>query len=158
MAMKSFVAALALVGPIALAHPAVAGAQSEHAHHPAPAAKAKAEGGHHMTSSGWKELDAFHEVIAATWHPVSKSNDFSVIRAKAGALSAAAATWAKSAVPAACDTKANREAIAAVVAQSEALAAMVQRKAGDAEVKKALHDVHERFEVVEHGCHAGAKH
>ena len=158
MAMKPFVAAVALLVTATVALPAGARAQGEHAHHPAPAAKAKAEGEHHMMSSGWKELDTFHEVMAATWHPVTKSNDLSVIRAKAGALSAAAATWARSAVPSACDTKANRDAIAAVAAQSKAVAALVEGKAGDAELKKALHDVHERFEVVEHGCHPGAKH
>jgi len=157
--MKHTVAALALVVAATAALPAGARAQAEHAHHPAPAANATtAEGGHHMASSGWKELDDFHALMAAAWHPVTKSNDLSVIRAKAGELSTAAAAWAKSAVPTACDTKANRTAIAAIAGQSRAVAAMVEAKAGDAVIKQALHDLHERFEVVEHGCHPGGKH
>ena len=106
---------------------------------------------HHGASSGWKELDAFHELMAATWHP-AKSGDLKVIRAKADSLSASAKTWAASKVPAACDKKEIRDAIADVVKGSEKVAQLVTDKGADADVRTALHDVHERFEVVEHGC------
>lgn len=109
---------------------------------------------HHASASGWKELDLFHEVMAAAWHP-AKMNDLSVIRLQADSLTATAKRWAASKVPAACDKKELRDAIADVVKGSEAVAALVSKKAADADVKKALHDVHERFEVVEHGCHPG---
>ena len=153
--MKPFVASLALAAAFAI--PAAAAAQAGHEHHAAPA-KPKAEAAHHAMSSGWKELDAFHTLMAATWHPVSKSSDFTVIRAKAGALAEAAHVWATATVPTACDTKANRDAIAAVAKQSKDLAALVAAKGSDADVKTALHDVHERFEVVEHGCQPSGKH
>ena len=106
---------------------------------------------HHGASSGWKELDAFHELMAATWHP-AKSGDLKVIRAKADSLSASAKVWAASKVPAACDTKAIRDAMADVVTGSAKVATIVANKGVDADVRAALHDVHERFEVVEHGC------
>jgi len=118
-----------------------------------PPAKPAPQMEHHSAASGWKELDAFHEVMAATWHPVSKSGDFSVVRAKADSLSATAKRWAASKVPTACDKKEIRDAIADVVKGSDAVAALVAKKAIDADVRKALHDLHERFEVVEHGCH-----
>ena len=153
--MKPFAATLALAAVLAI--PATAAAQAGHEHHGA-AAKPKAEAAHHAMASGWKELDAFHTLMAATWHPVSKSSDFTVVRAKAGALAEAAQAWSAAAVPAACDTKANRDAIVAVAKQSKDLAALVAANGSDADVKKALHDVHERFEVVEHGCQPGGKH
>jgi len=56
-------------------------------------------------------------------------------------------------VPAACDTKPIRDAIADVVAGSAKVAQLVAANASDADVRASLHDVHERFEVVEHGCH-----
>jgi hypothetical protein len=118
--------------------------------------KAMKMGDDHMMS-GWKELDAFHTVMAATWHPVSKSKDLSVIREKAGALSDAAHAWSKSKAPKACETKEIQDAIAAVVAQSKSVADLVEKKATDAEVTTALRDVHEKFEVVEKGCHPGHK-
>ncbi len=115
---------------------------------PAPPAKAM----EHHASSGWKEFDAFHEIMAATWHPAA-SNDLKPTRAKADSLLATAKKWAASAVPAACDTKPIRDAIADVVAGSVKVAELVAANASDADVRASLHEVHERFEVVEHGCH-----
>ena len=117
----------------------------------APATPAPKSMEHHGASSGWKELDAFHELMAATWHP-AKSGDLKVIRAKADSLSASAKVWAASKVPTACDTKVVRDAMADVVTGSEKVAQLVASKGADADVRTALHDVHERFEVVEHGC------
>jgi hypothetical protein len=119
---------------------------------PAQAKTMKSMDDHHAASSGWKELDAFHTVMAATWHPASKSNDLKVIREKAPDLSQAAQKWAASKVPAGCDTKPIRDAIAAVVTGSKDVAALVAKQAPDADVKAALRDVHDRFEVVEQGC------
>jgi len=107
---------------------------------------------HHASSSGWKELDAFHEIMAATWHPAS-SNDLKPIRAKADSLSASAKRWAASTAPAGCDTKEIRDAITDVVTGSAKVSELVTKSADDGAVRAALHDVHERFEVVEHGCH-----
>jgi type IV secretory pathway TrbL component len=106
---------------------------------------------HHGASSGWKELDAFHALMAATWHP-AKSGDLKVIREKADSLSASAKVWAASKVPAACDTKPIRDAIGDVVTGSAKVAQLVTDKGADADVRTALSDVHDRFEVVEHGC------
>jgi hypothetical protein len=106
---------------------------------------------HHGASSGWKELDAFHELMAATWHP-AKSGDLKAIRAKADSLSSSAKAWAASKVPAACDTEPIRKAIADVVAGAGKVAQLVANNGADADVRTALSDVHDRFEVVEHGC------
>ena len=35
------------------------------------------------TADGWKELDAYHLLIMATWHPAKDKNDLAPIRAKA---------------------------------------------------------------------------
>src|SRR5688572_19431105 len=91
--IASFALALALTSAAAL--PLAAQAAGT----PAPKAM-----DHHAASSGWKELDAFHEIMAATWHP-AKSGDLKDIRAKADSLSASAKNWAASKVPAACDKK-----------------------------------------------------
>ena len=117
----------------------------------APATPAPKSMEHHGASSGWKELDAFHELMAAAWHP-AKSGDLKVIRVKADSLSASAKVWAASKVPAACDKKEIRDAIADVVTGSAKVAQLVTSNGADADVRTALQDVHERFEVVEHGC------
>jgi hypothetical protein len=108
----------------------------------------------HHGSTSWKEMDAFHSVLAATWHPVSGKGDFSVIRLKADSLSATAKRWSSSKFPAACDTKEIRDVVTSVTKGSDAVAALVAKNAPDAEVKTALSSVHEKFEAVEKGCHA----
>lgn len=105
--------------------------------------------------SGWKELDAFHMLMMETWHPVSKSGDLKPIRAKATAMSDAAKTWAASTVPAACDTKPIRDAVAAVARDSRSLADLVAQQGADAELKTSLAKLHDTFEVVEGGCKPG---
>jgi hypothetical protein len=105
----------------------------------------------HHKQSGWKQLDGYHPLLAATWHPAA-ANDLKPARAKADSLSAAAVAWGASKVPAACDTKPIKDAIAEVVSGSAKVAQLVRENVADAEVKAALHDVHERFEVVEKGC------
>ena len=105
---------------------------------------------HHM--SGWKEMDAFHMLMMRTWHPAKASNDLAPIRAKADSMAAAAAGWAKAAVPAACDDQATRTTIARVASDSRALATLVRGRASDARVKSALAALHERFETVEESC------
>ena len=148
---------------------APAAARAQHAgHHPAPAAakadSAKAHAGHdagkdavtkdgHHAAGGWKEMDAFHTVLAATWHPASKSDDLKPLRERAGALADAARTWAAAAVPKACDTPATRSTIAAVATDARALADLVAKPATtDAQLKASLKALHDRFEPVEHGC------
>lgn len=105
--------------------------------------------------SGWKELDSFHMLMMETWHPVKKSGNLKPIRAKASAMAAAAKTWAAAPIPAACDTKPNRDAIAAVARDSWALSELVAKKGKNAAVKKSLSNLHDTFEIVEGGCKPG---
>lgn len=112
---------------------------------------------HHAARSGWKELDAYHDLMAATWHPAQK-DDLKPARAKADSLVAAAKAWSDSKAPAACDTKPIKDAIAEVLAGSTKVLHLVHGNAADAELKTAMHDVHEKFEVVEKGCKPGKAH
>lgn len=112
--------------------------------------------GHHA-ASGWKELDTFHTLLAATWHP-AESNDLKPIRARADSLSLAAQAWSKAKVPTACDTEPVKTAIADVVTGSAKVEQLVAGNASDADVRAALHVVHERFEVVEKGCKVAKHH
>ena len=120
-------------------------------------AQSMEHGSDHHASSGWKELDAFHTLMAATWHP-AKSNDLKPIRSKADSLSLAAQAWSRAKVPTACDTAPLKAAIDDVVSGSAKVAQLVGSNASDAEVRAALHDVHDRFEVVEKGCKPAKHH
>ncbi|MEP6765274.1 MAG: hypothetical protein ABJB66_13235, partial [Gemmatimonadaceae bacterium] len=103
-------------------------------------------------ATGWKELDAFHTILAATWHPVSGKNDFAPIKAKAGDLATAAHKWAASTAPKGCDTPKIKSAMTDVAAGSQRVALLVDKNTDDASIKKELGAVHEKFEVVEMSC------
>ncbi|MCU0619782.1 MAG: hypothetical protein MUF40_07840 [Gemmatimonadaceae bacterium] len=50
----------------------------------------------------WKKLDAFHTVMAASWHPAKDRNDLAPFRARASELVAAAKALTSEPIPASC--------------------------------------------------------
>lgn len=118
-----------------VAVPVVAGAQMDH-------------GGE---MSGWKELDAFHKVLAANWHPAA-AGDTKPARAQATALLDAALAWRKSKGPAACDNAKTREGLARMVTELRWHADAVKRESSDDAVKVTLKTVHDTFEGFAEAC------
>jgi hypothetical protein len=109
----------------------------------------------------WKEMNAFHRVMGATWHPVSQKGDLAPLKARAKELLAAADTWAASkppAMPASCGSKDVLAAVTKVAAESKSLAALIDSGADDARLKAALKGVHETFEVAEKSCAGHGEH
>jgi hypothetical protein len=92
-------------------------------------------------ATGWKELDAFHELMAASWHPASGKNDLAPARAKEA-----------SGAPKGCDSPKLKEAVTKVAAGSHEFASLVETKAADVELKEKLGTLHKTFETVEMGC------
>jgi hypothetical protein len=148
--------AAALAATVALSASALSAQQATppkaaeaHAHHGAAQEKTAKEEEH--AKSGWKELDAFHDVMSAAWHPAMKDS-LAPARASVAQLVTAAKTWASAKAPMGCDSPAVKTAIARLVPESEAVAALVARKADDATVKAALKTVHDTYHVAEEGC------
>lgn len=114
-----------------------------------------AKGGHAM--SGWKELDAYHEYMEATWHPAKGKKDLKPLKEKANGMAAAAKLLAGSTPPKECDAPGLRTAASGLSPATSDLAVMVARNASDAELTAALAALHTKFEVLEKGCSAEAK-
>jgi hypothetical protein len=112
------------------------------------------QGGMMDMKSGWAELDAFHTLLMATWHPAQKDS-LGPARTMAPTLVTSAEAWAKSKGPAKCDNAAARKVLPGVVADVNAFAAVVARKGTDAEVKAALKKAHEGFVKVAMPCMMG---
>lgn len=124
--------------------------QGHGAHHAEPAkAQSDKEAAH--AKSGWKELDSFHDVMSAAWHP-AKNDSLAPARASAGTLVSAAKAWAAASAPMGCDSPTVKASIAKLVPESEAVAAMVARKADDAALKAALKTVHDTYHTAEGAC------
>ena len=108
-------------------------------------------------AEGWKELDAYHMLMMATWHPAKDKNDLAPIRAKAADMVASAKLVAASKAPMSCQKPDLLKAQAALPGESEKVAAMVAAKAADADLKAGLKGLHDRFDLLE-GCASGMKH
>ena len=106
----------------------------------------------HHGMSPWKELDAYHTLMMATWHPAKDKGDMAPMRAKAGDMVASATLLAASTAPKGCDAPKLKEAAAALPAATQAVAELVLTKASDAALKDALKGLHDKFEVLEMGC------
>ncbi len=155
--LASAVAALALTAaPLAAqstgakppAKPADAHAMDHAKMHGAkPAADEQHEG-----MSGWKELDAYHMLMMATWHPAKATGDVAPMRAKAPEMVGAAKLLASSTPPQACATPKLKEAATNLVSQTQGVADLVAKNAADAAIKDALKLLHDKFEVLEEGC------
>ena len=152
MLQRLLLASLILVAPLALV-----------AQDPAkPKAEAEKKGmmDDHMMGP-WKEMNAFHRVMGATWHPASSKGDLAPLKAKAKELLTAADAWAASrppSMPASCGDSVVIAATKKVAVDTKALVALVESKADDTRLKSALKGVHDTFEVAEKACagHGGA--
>lgn len=113
----------------------------------------------------WKEMNTFHRVLAASWHPASQKGDMAPLKARAKELLTTAEAWAASkppAMPASCGSEAVSGAATKVVTETKAMLALLDSGSDDASLNAALKKVHEAFEVAEKGCaghggHGGAQ-
>ncbi len=109
-------------------------------------------------AEGWKELDAYHMLMMATWHPAKDKNDLAPIRAKATEMVASAKLVAASKGPMACQKPELLKAQAGLPVETEKVAAMVAAKATDADLKAGLKGLHDSFDLLEGCAGAGMKH
>ena len=168
--MRLSFARYAIAASLIIVAASTAGAQQQHQHGGAQKQDSAAMKGHDMkghdmkgadmkghdmkghSMSQWKEMDAFHATLAATYHPAAEKDDFAPLKAKAADLSAQARTWAASTAPASCATGDTKGAVDALAASTAALADQVSKGATESDLKAAITAIHEKFETVEHGC------
>ena len=103
----------------------------------------------------WKELDAYHQLMMATWHPAKDRNDLAPIRGQAEAMVQAAERVGTSTPPGRCAKPELAAARSGLAGETRKVAALVKAKADDAALKTALSKLHEAFEVLEEGCGGG---
>ena len=146
MFQRLFLAALILVTPLSLT-------AQDPARPKAEAGKKEMMGDHMM--GPWKEMNAFHRVMGATWHPASQKRDLAPLKAKAKELLSAADAWAASrppAMPASCGDSTVVAAAKKVATDARALVGLVESNADDTRLMSALKGVHDAFEVAEKAC------
>jgi hypothetical protein len=118
--------------------------------------EAKEKSGHDMDAShmksAWKEMDSFHTLLAATYHPASNKKDVAPLRAKANDLAAAARAWSTSNPPATCNTSEVKSRVATIATDALGIANEVLASATSASLIDSINDLHTKFEKVEKAC------
>jgi hypothetical protein len=112
----------------------------------------KMEGEMNHAMSPWKEMDAYHMLMMATWHPAKDKGDMAPTRAKINEMVASAKVLAASTAPKGCDSPKLKDAAAGLVEQTQGVADMVAKKADDVALKAAMKALHDKFDVLEEGC------
>jgi hypothetical protein len=107
-------------------------------------------------SDKWNELSAFHDVMSATFHPMEEG-DLKPIRIRADEMAAKAKQWADSTPPKIYAQPEIRANVAKLAQESNALAALVSRKATDAQIKESLSALHDRFHEIVGLCRDAKK-
>ena len=105
----------------------------------------------------WKELKAFHSVMAQTFHP-SEEGNLKPIRERSGELAEKAKLLAASKIPAEFDKPEMKKAIQELVEGTAKLDAMIKNKATDKEVTEFLSTLHDTFHKIVGLCQPGDKH
>lgn len=136
--MRAF-SAIALTASLLVASPVLA---QGHSH----------DAGAKHDATAWKEMDAFHALLGATFHPALEKKDLKPLRAKADSLSAAARTWAASTPPKACAAADIRTTVGELSTDALAIGNQVLQQASDADLMKSITALHTKFEVVEKKC------
>jgi hypothetical protein len=110
-------------------------------------------------ADGWKELEAFHTVMAGTFHPAEDGN-LQPVRDKASDLLARAKTWQGSTVPPDCDQEKTAKALETLVDECEQVDSGVNAKKSDAELTKLITAAHDAFHAIVEKCRPkeGEKH
>ena len=103
-------------------------------------------------TAAWKALDAYHQLMMATWHPAKDRNDLAPIRGQAEAMVKAAELVGTSTPPGSCAKPELAAARTGLAGETRKVAALVKAKADDAALKSALSKLHDAFEVLEEGC------
>lgn len=102
--------------------------------------------------AAWKELDEYHAVMAATFHPAEEGN-LQPVLTRAGELAEKAAVLKKSVIPTDYQKEGVKTSVDLLAKESKALKKMVKKKKSEAELKKAIFALHDRFHEVMEKCH-----
>jgi hypothetical protein len=99
----------------------------------------------------WKEMDAFHEVMAQTFHPAEEGK-FDPIRTRSQEMLDKATAWESSNAPEGYDKKAVTKSLKKLVSGSKELNKLVKDNAADNILKEKLSALHDVFHGIMEKC------
>ncbi len=145
---------IALCGLLSVGANAQTNKKADKATRMAPATAAVAD---HDKKADWPQLNAFHKVMAQTYHPAEKG-DLNPIRKRSGELMEAMKNLIGNPFPDAYRTSDMKVAVANLEDRVTGVYKMVEAKAGDEELMKGLTEAHDAFHKIAGMCQGGEHH
>lgn len=104
--------------------------------------------------SNWKEMEIFHSLMSATFHP-SEEGNLKPLKAKSDSLLLAAKSWKAAKVPAGFKPLETTETLTKLVKQCALVSASVKAKKDEVTLKAQIKEAHEIFHTVAEKCRVG---
>ena len=104
--------------------------------------------------SDWKEMQNFHSLISATFHP-SEEGNLKPLKAKSDSLLSAAKIWKAAKVPSGFKPAETAETLTKLVKQCELVSISVKAKKDDVTLKAKIKEAHDIFHSVAEKCRVG---
>ena len=99
----------------------------------------------------WKEMDEFHSVMAATFHPAEEGK-LEPIKKSSQEMLDKAVSWQRSSAPAGYNKNEVRSSLKKLVKGAKELNKMVKKNAADNELKEKLSSLHDVFHEIMEKC------
>ena len=99
----------------------------------------------------WAEMENFHDIMGATFHPAEEGK-FEPIKSRSAELAQKAIAWKNSTAPAGYDKKAVIKNLRKLVKGAKEINKMVQKNAADTELKEDLTELHGVFHEITEKC------
>jgi hypothetical protein len=99
----------------------------------------------------WTALEDYHAIMSKTFHPAEEGNLKPVFE-NAASISKAATVLKMSQVPMDYQKPGVNDVLKKLEKESKSLAKMVRKGKSEAELKKAIYDLHDRFHEVMEVC------
>ena len=105
----------------------------------------------------WTEMEDFHTIMAATFHPAEKG-DLQPVKTKSDELAKKAVAWKNSAAPAGYDKAAVAASLQKLVKGTKELDKMVKSNAADKDLTAKISGLHDVFHEIMEKCGAEDHH
>ena len=105
----------------------------------------------------WKEMDDFHSVMSATFHPAEEGK-LAPIKKRSMEMADKAVAWQKSTAPEGYDKEKVNASLTKLVEGTKELHKLVKAKSSDKILKEKLSGLHDIFHEIMEKCEKGEHH
>ena len=99
----------------------------------------------------WKEMDAFHQVMAQTFHPAEEGK-LEPIKTRSQEMLEKATAWQNSTAPEGYNQKAVKKSLKELVKSAKEINDLVKQNAADDVLKTKLSKLHDTFHEIIEKC------